>query len=90
MPVNFGVIFCGFIDMFIGGTDWVPSGFSAPASIRQNVLCISAIEKLILLSAISYVLPVPFSPIMTTISESVNSPASTARWKPPKVFSIFG
>ncbi|KAI5818758.1 hypothetical protein BZA77DRAFT_332610 [Pyronema omphalodes] len=36
------------------------------------------------------VFPVPFSPIMTIISESVKSPASTLRWKPPRVFSKVG
>ena len=59
--------------MFIGGTEFLPSGFSAPASILQKV-----------------VFPVPFSPIITIISESVNLPASIFRWKPPRVFSIDG
>ncbi|ROT36949.1 hypothetical protein SODALDRAFT_280794 [Sodiomyces alkalinus F11] len=36
------------------------------------------------------VLPVPFSPIMTMISESVNSPASMRRRKLPSIFSILG
>lgn len=36
------------------------------------------------------VLPVPFSPIMTTISESVNSPFSILRWNSPKVLDIAG
>ncbi|KAK7207004.1 hypothetical protein BZA70DRAFT_234202 [Myxozyma melibiosi] len=36
------------------------------------------------------VFPVPFSPIMTMISESVKSPAWTRMWKSPIVFSIDG
>ncbi|EME50137.1 hypothetical protein DOTSEDRAFT_59265 [Dothistroma septosporum NZE10] len=56
VPVNFGVIFCGF--MLI---------------ILQNV-----------------VFPVPFSPIMTRISESVKSPDLTVRLKPPNVQDMSG
>ncbi|ODQ78910.1 hypothetical protein BABINDRAFT_172165 [Babjeviella inositovora NRRL Y-12698] len=36
------------------------------------------------------VLPVPFSPIMTMISESVKSPAWIFKWKSPWVYSIPG
>ncbi|EMD35425.1 hypothetical protein CERSUDRAFT_157173 [Gelatoporia subvermispora B] len=36
------------------------------------------------------VLPVPFSPNMTMISESVNEPASTVSLKPPSVFVMDG
>ena len=67
------MIFCGFMEMFIGVICLPPSGFSAPASIRQNV-----------------VFPVPFSPIMTMISESVNSPPLTVSSKPPSVFIMLG
>ncbi|KAI8870544.1 hypothetical protein GQ42DRAFT_122144 [Ramicandelaber brevisporus] len=41
-------------------------------------------------SLMKVVLPVPFSPNMTMISESVNSPASTLRWKSPWVLVMLG
>ena len=73
VPWNLGVIFWGFMEMFMGGIFWSPSGLRAPASILQKV-----------------VLPVPFSPIMTRISDPVKVPGSTLRWKLPMVFSMAG
>ncbi|ODV96682.1 hypothetical protein PACTADRAFT_25698, partial [Pachysolen tannophilus NRRL Y-2460] len=66
VPVNFGAIFCGFIETFNLGAFVPSSGSMAPANNLQNV-----------------VFPVPFSPIITKISESLNSPASIFKWKSP-------
>ncbi|KAF8524286.1 hypothetical protein BU17DRAFT_42962, partial [Hysterangium stoloniferum] len=41
-------------------------------------------------SRTNVVFPVPFSPNMTIISESVNSPASTVNLNPPSVFVMAG
>ena len=73
VPVNFGAIFCGFIETFNFGISWPPSGAMAPAKSLQKV-----------------VLPVPFSPIITKISEFVKSPASTRNLKSPWVFCKLG
>lgn len=38
VPSNFGVMVCGFIEIFISGTFWLLSGLRAPARRRQNVV----------------------------------------------------
>jgi len=74
VPWNFGEIFCGLYDTLSCGT---PSEAASSRSPDSSAATASSLLSSPAIMRINVVLPVPFSPNMTTISESVKVPSST-------------